>query len=446
MKHKTTILAALAGCILLPSSLSAYEPAGDGLITRWGKEVTPENAWRSYPRPRLERSQWLNLNGIWNCSVTPSSADITDAAFDREILVPFCIESSLSGIAEAFTPDDRLWYKREFTLDPAWKGRNIILHFGAVDYQCEVFVDGKPVGTHTGGNNAFSFDITRALKGRGPHTLVVSVTDPTDTTPATRGKQKLKPNGIWYTPVSGIWKTVWIEPVGSAYIENVMPQADVDSRTVTFSFSAKGLKGGESVKVVVKDGTAEIASAEGLVSEPLTVAVPDACLWTPSSPKLYGVEISLMSKGREVDHAESYFAMREVSKMKDGMGYERFALNGTPLFQFGPLDQGWWPDGLLTPPSEEAMLWDMVQLKNMGFNTLRKHIKVEPELYYYYVHQRLPSSTCRLHPHMTGMLRRRLLTSGNTNMPKWCPSSPSIRASPHGWCSTKAGGSTIRLR
>ncbi len=384
MKHKTTILAALAGCILLPSSLSAYEPAGDGLITRWGKEVTPENAWRSYPRPRLERSQWLNLNGIWNCSVTPSSADITDAAFDREILVPFCIESSLSGIAEAFTPDDRLWYKREFTLDPAWKGRNIILHFGAVDYQCEVFVDGKSVGTHTGGNNAFSFDITKALKGKGPHTLVVSVTDPTDTTPATRGKQKLKPNGIWYTPVSGIWKTVWIEPVGSAYIENVMPQADVDSRTVTFSFSAKGLKGGESVKVVVKDGTAEIASAEGLVSESLTIAVPDACLWTSSSPKLYGVEISLMSKGREVDYAESYFAMREVSKMKDGMGYERFALNGTPLFQFGPLDQGWWPDGLLTPPSEEAMLWDMVQLKNMGFNTLRKHIKVEPELYYYY--------------------------------------------------------------
>lgn len=384
MKYKTTIFAAIFDCILLPLSLSAYEPAGDGMMTRWGKEVTPENVWQRYPRPRLERADWQNLNGIWHCSVTPAEAGIAEAAFDREILVPFCIESSLSGIGEPFTPDQRLWYKREFTLDPSWKGKNIILHFGAVDYQCEVFVDGKSVGTHTGGNNAFSFDITHALKGKGPHTLVVSVTDPTDTTPATRGKQKLKPDGIWYTPVSGIWKTVWLEPVGSAYIENVYPQADVDKGTVTFSLTANGLKGNEIVKVSVRDDGKEIAVAEGPATAPLEIAVPDAQLWSPSSPKLYYVELSLVSKGKVIDCADSYFAMREVSRVKDEMGYERFALNGKPLFQYGPLDQGWWPDGLLTPPSEEAMLWDMIQLKNMAFNTLRKHIKVEPELYYYY--------------------------------------------------------------
>ena len=384
MKRTLIPITVIATLLFACPPLGAYEPAGDGMMSRWGKEVTPENVWQSYPRPRLERADWLNLNGIWNCSVTPASAGISDAAFDREILVPFCIESSLSGIAEAFAPDRKLWYKREFTVDPAWKGKNIILHFGAVDYQCEVFVDDKSVGTHTGGNNAFSFDITRALKGRGPHTLVVSVTDPTDTTPATRGKQKLNPGGIWYTPVSGIWKTVWLEPVGSAYMENIYPRADVDKGTVTFVFTAKGLKGGETVKVTVKDGGKEIAFAEGPAAGSLEVSVPDAQLWSPSSPKLYDVELSLVSKGKVIDRADSYFAMREVSKVKDEMGYERFALNGEPLFQYGPLDQGWWPDGLLTPPSEEAMLWDMVQLKNMGFNTLRKHIKVEPELYYYY--------------------------------------------------------------
>lgn len=378
-----TVTVAVAG-LACATAVSAYEPAGDNLMTRWGKEVTPENAWRSYPRPQLERSRWQNLNGLWSFSVTGADTQMKSVAFDREILVPFCIESSLSGVGETFASTDRLWYKKEFTVDSSWKGNNIILHFGAVDYSCEVYVDGRLAGRHVGGNNSFSFDITRLLKGSGTHTLVVAVTDPTDTDSVTRGKQVREPRGIWYTAVSGIWKTVWLEPVSPTHIERIRPSADIKAGKVTFDFSLSASRGDETVKVAVLDGTKVMAEAEGPAAKALTVAVPDAELWSTDSPKLYDVNVTLSRKGKMLDEAESYFAMREMSKVKDEAGYERIAINGEPVFQWGTLDQGWWPDGLLTPPSEEAMLWDMVQLKDMGFNTIRKHIKVEPELYYYY--------------------------------------------------------------
>ena len=376
--------AALAIALFLSSTAAfAWKPAGDRIMTKWGKSLTPETAWQSYPRPQLQREQWQNLNGLWECSVTSQDAAMSSVKFDKEILVPFAIESALSGLGERFLPTDKLWYKRSFTVDPSWKGKNVILHFGAVDYSCEVFVNGKSVGKHVGGNNSFSFDITKALKSKGANTLVVAVTDPTDTATDTRGKQQLNPRGIWYTPVSGIWKTVWLEPVSKTSIKQILADTDIKTGKVSFNIILNGATGSETASIEVLDGDKVVANYEGPVSD-AAVTVPSPVLWAPDQPKLYNTRIVLKKAGKVLDSACSYFAIREISKVKDVMGNTRFALNGKAVFQWGPLDQGWWPDGLLTPPSEEAMIYDMVQLKKMGFNTIRKHIKVEPELYYYY--------------------------------------------------------------
>ncbi|MCF0176032.1 MAG: beta-galactosidase [Bacteroidales bacterium] len=382
MKTSRIIVAAiLLGAASL--SLSAWSPKGDKIKTRWAADVTPETAWQSYPRPQLVRTDWQNLNGLWKLAISDRNADAKNISYDREILVPYCIESSLSGVMESFTPEQKFWYSREFTLAPSWKGKNIILHFGAVDYACEVYVNGKFVGSHVGGNNSFSLDITKAVKTKGANTLEVRGTDPTDTGTVTRGKQQLNPKGIWYTPVSGIWKTVWMEPVSALSIKSVVPTTAISGK-VSFDITLSGkATGKELVEIEVLDGGKKIAGYEGPVSgAALTVEQPE--LWSPDSPKLYRTVLTLKSAGKVLDKAESYFAIREISTVIDQMGNTRFALNGDILFQWGPLDQGWWPDGLLTPPSEEAMIYDMIQLKKMGFNTIRKHIKVEPELYYHY--------------------------------------------------------------
>lgn len=382
MNIKKSTLAALF-MVAASAVLMAWEPAGNRIMTRWGKDVTPENVWQSYPRPQLRRSQWQNLNGLWECSVTGQDAAMANVPFEDEILVPFAIESSLSGIGKTFTPQDKLWYRRTFSVDPSWKGKNIILHFGAVDCSCEIFVNGRLVGKHVGGNNGFGIDITKALKPRGENTLVVAVTDPTDKTSCTRGKQILNPHGIWYTAVSGIWKTVWLEPVSSTSVRQILAVTDTKTGKVAFDVILDGAKGNEDIAVEVFDGDRQAAFYSGAVKE-AAVIVENPVLWTPDSPKLYRTKVTLSRSGKVLDAFESYFAIREISKVKDIMGNVRFALNGEAVFQYGPLDQGWWPDGLLTPPSEEAMIYDMVQLKKMGFNTIRKHIKVEPELYYYY--------------------------------------------------------------
>lgn len=375
------------GLLAIFVSIATYadwSPKGDKIKTKWAAEVTPENVWQSYPRPQLQRPDWKNLNGLWEFQVTDMAAKKNTVKYGNEILVPFAIESSLSGVAQTFTPTDKLWYRKQFTIDPAWKGKQIILHFGAVDYECQVWVNNKLAGSHTGGNNPFSFDVTRYLKGSGTQILELSVTDPTDTEPVTRGKQQLNQQGIWYTPVSGIWQTVWLEPVSKSYIKSVLPEPNVRNKSVTLHLDMAGLKGNETVRVKVSDDGKEIATIDQKASSDIEIKLSDFVLWSLESPKLYDLEISLVKNNQELDKVKSYFAMREVSKQKDEFGYLRTFVNGKPVFQYGTLDQGWWPDGLLTPPSEEAMLWDMVQLKEMGFNTIRKHIKVEPALYYYY--------------------------------------------------------------
>lgn len=380
MKQLTLTL--LSAIICIPAF--AWITKGDKIKTKWATEVTPQNVWQTYPRPQLQRTDWKNLNGLWEYEITGMAANKNSVKYGNEILVPFAIESSLSGVAQTFTPTDRLWYRKKFTIDPTWKNKQIILHFGAVDYECQVWVNNKPIGSHKGGNNPFSFDITKQLKGSGPQVLELSVTDPTDTESITRGKQQLDQKEIWYTPVSGIWQTVWLEPVNKTNIKSVLPQADINKNTVVLNFNINGLSGNETLDIKVIDAGKEIASINQKATGNIEIQLPATQLWTPETPKLYDLEITLNRNNRQLDKVSTYFAMREVSKKKDAQGYYRIYLNNEPVFQYGPLDQGWWPDGLLTPPSPEAMIWDMIQLKEMGFNTIRKHIKVEPALYYYY--------------------------------------------------------------
>lgn len=372
------------GFWLVAVSAMAWNIKGEKIKTEWAEKVTPDNVWQNYPRPQLKRTEWTNLNGLWKYSVTNLSEQKSNVKFQDEILVPFAIESALSGVAKSFTADDKLWYRREFTVNNATNGKQTILHFGAVDYECSVWINNKLVGTHKGGNNPFSFNITQSLKPTGKQIIEVSVTDPTDKESITRGKQQMNQFGIWYTPVSGIWQTVWVETVNATHIEKILPQANIAESTVRLNFDIANLKGDETLSVKILDNNKVIATANQKVSSDITIKIPNPELWSLATPKLYHFTVELSKKNVLLDKVSSYFAMREVAMNKDEAGYNRIFLNGNAVFQYGTLDQGWWPDGLLTPPSAEAMLSDMVQLKNMGFNTIRKHIKVEPALYYYY--------------------------------------------------------------
>lgn len=361
-----------------------WRPAGDKIKTRWGKEVTPENAWREYPRPQLKRDAWANLNGLWNYAITPIGATKTPAKYDGQILVPFCVESALSGVGAKFTPDQKLWYHTDFSVNPQWNGKNIILHFGAVDWACEVWVNDRKAGEHKGGSDAFCFDITPLLNKSGKQKLVVSVTDPTSAGSQARGKQNLESKNIWYTPVSGIWQTVWLEPVSSTHIVSVLPISDIDNGTVTLSTEIASKSGDERLSLTVYDNGKPIIRKEFPAASPVTVSVPEMKLWSPENPHLYHFDLTLTSGDKELDKAKSYFAMRKISKQQDVGGNYRIALNNEIRFLYGFLDQGWWPDGLLTPPSAEGMRYDLEFAKKAGVNVLRKHIKVEPSLYYYY--------------------------------------------------------------
>ena len=362
----------------------AWEPKGDKIKTVWAEQVTPENVWQSYPRPQLQRAEWINLNGLWKYAVTDQNTSRKNVSFEGEILVPFAIESSLSGVQKTFLPTDRLWYQREFTLDPSWKNKSTILHFGAVDYECQVWVNNRLVGTHKGGNNPFSFDITKYLKKSGPQSIEVAVTDPTDTESISRGKQQLNQEGIWYTPVSGIWQTVWLEAVNKTYIRQVLPSTDIERKSVKLAFDIIGAKGNEEVKIEVLDDGKVIKTVEQKLTNAMEIDVPNAVLWSPESPKLYHLNIVLSNGGRVLDRVKSYFALRKVDVRKDECGYNRICLNNQPIFQYGPLDQGWWPDGLYTAPTDEALLYDIVKTKAWGFNMIRKHVKVEPARWYYH--------------------------------------------------------------
>jgi hypothetical protein len=365
----------------LPAAAADWKPAPAPLMTRWGKQISADKQpWPEYPRPQLVRKDWLNLNGLWEYAITPRSAGKPEA-WDGKILVPFCVESALSGVGKPVGKDKLLWYRTNVAVPDGWKGRRVLLHFQAVDWETTVYVNGQELGTHRGMSDPFSFDVTDTLKdGKGE--VVVKVWDPTDDGAQPRGKQVNRPEGIWYTPVTGIWQTVWMEPVAEAYIARLHIAPDVDAGTVTVRVEGPGIRAGDTIDVIHQIDFETTDARRQPADKPVTLKVPNPRLWSPDSPRLYNASVVLTRGDRQLEVVTSYFAMRKIAAAKDEHGVMRLMLNNKPLFQIGPLDQGWWPDGLLTPPSDEAMKYDLEVLKKLGMNMLRKHIKVEPARLY----------------------------------------------------------------
>ena len=359
----------------------AWEAAKGPLMTRWSSDVSPEKALPEYPRPQMVREKWTNLNGLWQYAIRPKAAE-QPIRWDGEILVPFCVESALSGVKKAVKPEERLWYKRKFSSSALAGEKKLLLHFGAVDWACTVSVNGKEVGKHTGGYDPFTFDITAALKpGDAENELVVAVTDPTDTGTQPRGKQVLNPKGIFYTAVTGIWQTVWLEPVPVPYIESLKIVPDVDRGLVAVTVNATG---GDKVKVKALDGKTTLVEKAGQPKQTIELKITNAKTWSPDDPHLYDLEVELSEGGKVVDSVDSYFGMRKIEVRKDDEGRNRLMLNNQALFQYGPLDQGWWPDGLYTAPTDAALKYDIEMTKKLGMNMARKHVKVEPARWYYW--------------------------------------------------------------
>lgn len=324
-----------------------------------------------------------NLNGLWDYAIIEKGKH-TPSVFDGKILVPFAVESSLSGVGKTVGAEKELVYRRSFDVPSSWKGKKVLLHFGAVDWKTDVWVNDVKVGSHTGGFTPFSFDITEALQGKN-NTLLVKVWDPTDKGYQPRGKQVSRPEGIWYTPVTGIWQTVWLEPVSESYIQDLRITPDIDNSLLSLKALVKDATSKDLVEVKVFDGQQLVAQGKSINGECVQVAMPEnAKLWSPESPFLYTLKVSLKQGGKLVDEVSSYAAMRKYSSKRDANGIVRLELNNKPLFQFGPLDQGWWPDGLYTAPTDEALLYDIQKTKDFGFNMIRKHIKVEPARWYTY--------------------------------------------------------------
>ena len=370
--RRSAAVAALV-CSLLPGVRARSQSSH--LETRWAQDVTPALALPEYPRPQMVRKDWINLNGLWDYAVRDSGTP-APSSYDGGILVPFPIESQLSRVTRAVSPAQELWYHRRFAVPASAPARHWLLHFGAVDWDATVMVDGHVVGRHRGGYDPFSFDITNALKPGASHELVVRVWDPTDQGEQPRGKQVLQPGSIWYTAVTGIWQTVWLEPVPVSHLDDLTITPDLDAGIVRVTAIASGRA--VPLQVEVRAGDARVASATGVTGRPLSIAVPGARVWSPSDPFLYRLRI--VAGG---DSVASYFGMRKIAVARDAAGVPRLFLNNQPLFEFGTLDQGWWPDGLYAAPTEDARRNDFAVLKTLGFNLMRKHVKVEPERWYY---------------------------------------------------------------
>ena len=473
---KNFLILSLLLAFLTTEVCAQWKPAGDKIKTQWANKINTSAVLPEYPRPIMERNEWKNLNGLWEYAITDLGGNVP-AHFDGQILVPFAVESSLSGVGQRVGAKKELWYSRSFEVPVAWKNKNVLLHFGAVDWKADIWVNDVKVGSHTGGFTPFSFDITAALSGKGNNRLVVKVWDPTDEgyqprgkqvnnpegiwyTPVTgiwqtvwlepvtarhieelhfgavdwkadiwvndvkvgshtggftpfsfditaalsgkgnnrlvvkvwdptdegyqpRGKQVNNPEGIWYTPVTGIWQTVWLEPVTARHIEELRITPDIDQHLLTVKAHLNMRAPSDLIEVNVYDGNQLVATGKSINDEAVVISMPgDAKLWSPDFPFLYTLKVTLKSDNKILDQVNSYAAMRKYSTKRDANGIVRLELNNQPLFQFGPLDQGWWPDGLYTAPTDEALVYDIQKTKDLGFNMIRKHIKVEPARWY----------------------------------------------------------------
>ncbi len=346
--------------------------------TPWFDKVDRRLPLAEYPRPQFERQDWICLNGEYDYAVTGDTAD-APKKYDGKILVPFSVESELSGVGKALLPEQRLWYRRKFTVGKEFSGKEALLHFGAVDWQCSVWVNGKLVGEHTGGYNPFTFNITDVIT-EGENELVVKVFDPTDAGHQQRGKQILVTKGFWYTATSGIWQTVWLEPVNRCRIDSLRLVPDIDEGVIRINIK-RTCKCGGKLYAKVLEGDKVVFDSE--IADKAAIPVPDARLWSPEDPFLYTLLLTLDCNG-EKDEVSSYFGMRKFSIVKDSAGIPRLGLNNKPYFQRGLLDQGYWPESQLTPPTDEAMIFDIEKMKELGYNMLRKHIKEEPLRWYYH--------------------------------------------------------------
>ncbi len=375
-----------------------WQPAQGPLMTRWAKQVSPDNVHREYPRPQMVRKNWLNLNGLWEYAIRPK-AQPQPNNFDGQILVPFPAESALSGVMKPVGEENRLWYRRTFEIPRKWANQSVLLHFGAVDWDTTVWINGKDVGSHRGGYDPFTFDITDALNDAGKQEIILSVWDPTNAGYQPRGKQVKEPRGIWYTAVTGIWQTVWLEPVPKPYIRSIRIEPDVDENCIWLTVDIVGQPNKHVVHSEVilppnDKGYRDISGRWDYPAKRFRISLPKnpkTRLWSPDSPYLYDLKIELWTRkdrsslgSEKIDEITSYFGMRKIEVKKDKAGINRLWLNDEVLFQFGPLDQGWWPDGLYTAPTDKALRYDIKVLKRLGCNMLRKHVKVEPARLYYW--------------------------------------------------------------
>jgi len=350
--------------------------------TRWAENISPANVWPEYPRPQMVRTDWLNLNGLWDYAIVHKTNK--PVKFQNQILVPYPVESALSGVGKRIGKDSVLWYRREIQIPGDWNQKKVLLHFEAVDWETTVWINEKQVGIHKGGYDPFSFDISKHVEVGKSYQLVVSAWDPTNDGYQPRGKQVNDPGGIWYTPTTGIWQTVWLEPVPESYIGKFNVISDIESSQLIVKPEIINAKGNEQLVLEILNNENQIVEASFKEWNKIELSIPDPILWTTENPFLYDFKIYLKIEEEIIDEVYSYFGMRKSSLLKDDQGIYRLAINNEPLFQNGPLDQGFWPDGLYTPPTDEAMVYDIKMTKKMGFNMLRKHVKIENRRFYYW--------------------------------------------------------------
>jgi hypothetical protein len=363
---------------------AGWRPAEGPLATRWAAELDPARALPEYPRPQLVRQSWQNLNGLWDFAIRPRTAPQPDA-FPETILVPFPVESALSGVMRNVSENDRLWYRRTFEVPVHWRLQRVLLHFGAVDFEAVVWLNGHELGRHRGGYNPFHFDITDALQPVGPNDLVVAVWDPTDAGRQPRGKQVRKPDrGIFYTAASGIWQTVWLEPVPVTRVNRLILAPDIDTNRLLVRTEIVGGDGDTRVELEARANGRRVARVSGLAGEELALTIRRPRLWSPDDPFLYDLRVTLRQGGQTADTVDSYFGMRKIALGQDDRGITRIFLNNQPCFMIGLLDQGYWPDGIYTAPTDDALRYDIEVTRQLGFNLARKHVKIEPARWYYW--------------------------------------------------------------
>ncbi|MHA1671331.1 MAG: glycoside hydrolase family 2 protein [Promethearchaeota archaeon] len=360
-----------------------WNPIKDQILTRWVKDIDLKKPLPEYPRPQLKREEWLNLNGLWDYAILPKE-DQEIKKYEGKILVPYPLESALSGVKKRLLPDQRLWYHRKFTIPEKWINGRIFIHFGAIDWEASVWINDNEAGHHRGGYTPFKIDITDFLNLKEENDILIAVWDPTDKDHQSHGKQSLNPRIITYTPSSGIWQTVWLEPTPNSFIENIKMIPDIDKNTLILNVDIHEPGSDDKLYVNVFEGKTELLSIEGEMKNNIVLEIPTPKLWSPKNPFLYDIIISLIRNKENIDRVQSYFGMRKISLGKGEGEIRQIELNNKPIFQYGTLDQGYWPDGLYTAPTDEALKYDIEITKKLGFNMIRKHVKVEPARWYYH--------------------------------------------------------------